>query len=274
VKTILKARLAGVAAAIILLVLLVALFAPILAPYDPAKINVPHRLEGPSTTHLMGTDQNGRDILSRVVYGSRVSVQVGVVAVAIALLVGVPLGLVAGYVGGVVDEALMRIMDAVIAFPAIILALVIVAALGSGVTNVMLAVGIVGTPVFARLVRAQTLSLRELDYVLAARTVGATAPRILLRHIWPNATAPIIVQASLAAGGAIIAEASLSFLGIGVVPPTPTWGGMLQDGFRIIYLSPWLAVFPGIAIYLVVLSLNFLGDAVRDALDPRLRGTR
>lgn len=273
-RLVMKTRLAGVALVILAAVVVIAILAPVFAPYDPAQIDVPNAMAGPSADHPMGTDQNGRDILSRVIYGSRVSLQVGVVAVVIALAIGVPLGLLSGYAGGIVDEALMRIMDALIAFPAIILALAIVASLGPGVNNVMMAVGLVFVPTFARLVRAQTLSLRTLDYVTAARTVGASNTRIMARHIWPNATAPIIVQGSLAAGYAIIAEASLSFLGIGVLPPTATWGGMLRDGSTIIYLTPWLAIFPGIAIYVVVLSLNFLGDAVRDALDPRLRGTR
>lgn len=261
-----------VALIILLLVLACAVFSPQLAPYQPNEINAFSTLQAPSSTHLLGTDENGRDVLSRVIYGSRISLTVGVISVGLAVLIGVPLGLIAGYSGRLIDGVIMRVMDAILAFPALILALAIVAILGQGINQVMIAIGITSIPVFARLVRAQTLTLKELDYAQAARALGASTRRILVRHILPNTLAPIIVQASLGMAFAILAEAGLSFLGVGIRPPTATWGGMLQKALRATQRAPTLSIFPGIAIFVTVLALNLLGDALRDILDPRLRG--
>jgi peptide/nickel transport system permease protein len=253
---------AAVALLMLSLVVLCAVFAPLIAPYKPNAINPFNTLRAPSSAHLLGTDQNGRDVLSRVIYGSRVSLTVGFISVGIAVMVGVPLGLISGYAGRLTDALIMRLMDAILAFPALILALAIVA----------IAIGVTSVPVFARLVRAQTLSLKELDYALAARAMGAPAHRILSRHILPNTLAPIIVQASLGMAFAILAEAGLSYLGVGVKPPTATWGGMLQTALQVITKAPALSIFPGVAIFVTVLALNLVGDALRDILDPRLRG--
>ncbi|MBI2887927.1 MAG: ABC transporter permease [Chloroflexi bacterium] len=256
---------------VIVVVSLLALFAPWVAPFAPEKTDFSLMTAPPgSLGHLMGTDIQGRDVFSRLVYGSRVSLLVGVIAVGIAILAGVPIGLFAGFMGGFVDDLLMRVMDTLYSFPTILLALVIVAVLQPGLVNVMVAVGITSIPLYARLVRGSTLSVRETDYVTAAKAIGARSPRILALHIWPNVSAPILVQGSLGMAFAVLAEASLSFLGLGVPPPTPTWGGMLRDGFSFIDTAWWLSVFPGLAIFFLVLAFNFVGDALRDALDPRL----
>jgi peptide/nickel transport system permease protein len=262
----------AVAATILVVLFAVALAAPLLAPYDPAEIDAFNTLKGPSSEHWLGTDENGRDTLSRLIFGSRVSLSVGFISVSIAVAAGVPLGLIAGYGGRLTDSVIMRIMDAFLAFPAIILALAIVAILGTGFYQLMVAIGITSVPLYSRLVRSQVLSLKQQDFVTAARATGVSVPRILFRHILPNATAPIIVAASLGLAFAILAEAGLSFLGLGVQPPTPTWGGMLQKALPRIYLARELSIFPGVAIFITVLSLNIVGDALRDALDPRLRG--
>ena len=267
----LPGRLAQIGALILLTIVFLALTADILTPWDPYFQNYNALLQPPSEDHPFGTDQIGRDQYARVVYGARISLQVGVVAVGIGLVIGVLIGLVAGYYRGWVDEVLMRFLDALHAFPALVLALAITAVLGPGIINAMIAIGIVYVPTFARLVRGQALSIRERDYVVAARLAGAGPWRIMFRHIWPNVTAPIIVQASLAAGFAILAEAALSFLGLGVRPPEPSWGSMLRSGYQYLSLSPWLSIYPGIAIYLAVLGFNLLGDGLRQALDPRLR---
>jgi len=261
------------AGAVVGLVIFAALFAPILAPYDPIDTAPRDSLSGPSASHWLGTDQLGRDVLSRIIYGSRVSVLVGVVAVGLALTVGVPLGLISGYFGGLVDHAIMRAMDAIIAFPALVLALAIVGAVGPGTFQIMVAIGIASVPLYARLTRGQVLTIREQDYVQAARSLGASDVRVLARHILPNSFSPLIVQASLGVAFAILAEAGLSFLGVGVRPPTPTWGGMLSTALPMIERASYLSVFPGIAIFLTVLAINMLGDALRDVLDPRLRGS-
>ncbi|MCC6387387.1 MAG: ABC transporter permease [Dehalococcoidia bacterium] len=250
----------------------IAIAAPVLAPKNPSAIDPFNTLAHPSSAHLLGSDENGRDSLSRLIYGSRVSLVVGLISVSIAVLVGVPLGLAAGYAGGHVDSFIMRCMDAVMAFPAIMLALGIVAVLGSGLYQLMVAIGLTSVPLYARLVRSQVLSLKQQDFVMAARAVGVPVPRLLLRHILPNAVAPIVVAGSLGLAFAILAEAGLSFLGLGVPPPTPTWGGMLQKGLPRIYQARELSIVPGIAIFITVLALNIVGDALRDALDPRLRG--
>lgn len=259
---------------ILVLVVLVALLAPWITAFPPEKADFATTMAPPfSGGHLLGTDIQGRDVFSRVVFGSRVSLLVGIVAVGIAIAVGVPIGLISGFFGGWIDDVLMRIMDTLYSFPTILLALVIVAVLQPGLVNVMVAVGITSIPLYARLVRGSTLSAREADYVTAARALGARAPRILALHIWPNVSAPILIQGSLGMAFAVLAEASLSFLGLGIPPPTPTWGGMLRDGFNFIDTAWWLGVFPGLAIFFLVLAFNFVGDALRDALDPRLAHT-
>jgi peptide/nickel transport system permease protein len=266
----LKVRGAAPGLGVLLVLVFLALAAPLIAPHDPLRQDLLATLQAPSSTHLFGTDDLGRDVLSRVIYGSRVSLIVGLISIGVALLGGVLVGLTAGYVGGFLDDVLMRVMDAISAFPSLVLALAITAALGAGIENAMIAIGIVYTPLFARLVRSQALTIRELDYCLAARTLGAGPLRMMFRHIWPNATAPIIVQASLSVSSAIIVEASLSFLGVGILPPTPSWGSILNDGYKVLQLAPWMAIAAGSAIFVTVLGLNFLGDGLRTALDPRM----
>jgi peptide/nickel transport system permease protein len=269
-RQVLRTRLAGAGAVVLAMVLLAALLADVISPHDPNFQDYAAFLQPPSLTHPLGTDDLGRDVLSRIISGARVSLQVGVIAVGIALLAGVTIGLVAGYWGGRLDDVLMRMVDAVQAFPALILALSITAALGPGITNAMIAIGVVATPSFARLTRGQVLSVRERDFVVAAHVLGGSSGRIILRHIWPNVTGPIIVQATLLVATAIITEATLSFLGVGVVPPTPSWGSMLRIGYQYLQVAPWLSIFPGLAIFVTVLGFNFLGDGLRMALDPHL----
>lgn len=262
----------GVAAlAVIILFALLAIAAPVFAPYDPQAQDYNQLLHEPSLEHPFGTDRVGRDLLSRVIYGTRVSFLVGVVAVGVALVIGTPLGLMAGYFRGGTDELIMRILDAFIAFPGVIFALAIIAVLGSSLTNVMLAIGITSVPLFARITRSQVLSLRERDYVLAAISTGASDFRVMLRHILPNATSPLIVQATLGLGFAVLAEAGLGYLGVGVQPPTPTWGSDLNQGSSLLERAPWLSIAPGMAIFVLVLAFNLLGDALRDQLDPWTR---
>ncbi len=265
---------AAVATTILLLFIVIAIFAPWIAPYGENQQDRTASLVSPSWSHPLGTDRLGRDVLSRVIFGSRVSLRVGIIAVGIAAMIGIPLGLIAGYAGSWVDEVIMRLVDAWIVFPGLILLLAIVAILGPGTTNVMIAIGLSSFPIYARLIRAQTLSLKERDFVLAARALGARSSSVLWRHILPNAIQPIIVQGSLAVGGAVLAEAGLSFLGVGVKAPTATWGVVINDGFAVIRTNPWVSVTPGIAIVLFVLAVNLLGDRLRDVLDPRLRGSR
>ncbi|MCC7371881.1 MAG: ABC transporter permease [Chloroflexi bacterium] len=269
-RRLLKVRGAGLGLGVLLLLVAMALTAPLISPQDPVRQDLLATLDAPSAKHLFGTDDLGRDVLSRVIYGSRVSLIVGLISIGVALFGGVLVGLTAGYVGGLVDDILMRVMDAISAFPSLVLALAITAALGAGIENAMIAIGIVYTPLFARLIRSQALTIRELDYCLAARTLGAGPLRMMFRHIWPNATAPIIVQASLSVSSAIIVEASLSFLGVGILPPTPSWGSILNDGYKVLQLAPWMAIAAGGAIFVTVLGLNFLGDGLRTALDPRM----
>ena len=262
----------GVAAlAVIILFALLAIAAPVFAPYDPQAQDYNQLLHEPSLEHPFGTDRVGRDLLSRVIYGTRISFLVGVVAVGVALVIGTPLGLMAGYFRGGTDELIMRILDAFIAFPGVIFALAIIAVLGSSLTNVMLAIGITSVPLFARITRSQVLSLRERDYVLAAISSGASDFRVMLRHILPNATSPLIVQATLGLGFAVLAEAGLGYLGVGVQPPTPTWGSDLNQGSSLLERAPWLSIAPGMAIFVLVLAFNLLGDALRDQLDPWTR---
>jgi len=266
----LKVRMAWFGLLVLVGLIFMALAADVITPFDPSIQDLLAVLQPPSPQHVLGTDDLGRDILSRIVYGSRVSLEVGLISIGVALLGGIAIGLVAGYCGGLVDNALMRLMDAILAFPSLLLALAITAALGMGIGNAMIAIGIVYTPLFARLVRSQALTIRELDYVTAARTIGAGPLRMMLRHIWPNTTAPIIVQASLSVSSAIITEATLSFLGVGVRPPTASWGSMLSQGYQYLEQAPWLAISSGFAIFITVLGLNFIGDGLRTALDPRL----
>ncbi len=266
-----KYRMASVASIVIGCFVLMALLAPLLAPHQPNIVDGIHRLRKPSVTHPFGLDGLGRDIFSRVIYGSRVSLQIAVMAVVIAGGIGVPIGLAAGYFGGWADALMMRLTDAVIAFPGLVLALTLVLVLGPTAFNIMLALGISTSPTYARLVRSQVLALKAAEYVTAVRAMGANDLRIVLRHIWPNTMASVIVAGSLTMAFAILAEASLSFLGVGVRPPTATWGSMLREAYTVIYVAPWFSFFPGAAIFLLTLSFNLLGDGLRDALDPRLR---
>jgi peptide/nickel transport system permease protein len=273
-RTLVETRLVGAGLAISVLVLLCALAAPLIAPYDPNEQDYLALTDPPSASHLLGTDDLGRDVLSRLIYGSRVSLEVGLIAVGIAVGVGVSLGLVAGYTGGGVDDVSMRAVDAVQAFPNLVLALAITAALGPSLGNAMLAIGFVAIPGIARLTRGQTLSVREREFVAAARVCGATPLGIMRRHIWPNVTAPIVVQATLLMGTAIVTEAALSFLGVGVQPPTPSWGAMLRTGSQYLEVAPWIGIASGAAIFVTVLAFNFVGDGLRRALDPRLAGRK
>ncbi len=256
---------------IIVLLIGIALLAPVIAPYSPIKIDVPNRLTGPSAHHLFGADDIGRDVFSRVLYGSQISLRVGVVSVAIALAFGVTLGMLAGFYGGAVDTLIMRFIDILLAFPGFLLALAIVAILGPSLTNAMIAVGIGEASGFARLVRGSVLSVKEKDYVTAAQVVGASNARIMRTAVLPNVLAPIVILATLLFPVAILAAASLSFLGLGAQPPSPEWGSMLVAGRTFITTAPWLINFPGLAIFITVLGFNLFGNAVRDAMDPRLR---
>jgi peptide/nickel transport system permease protein len=261
-----------VGGALVLVLLVLAVLAPAIAPYDPIEVDPARSLEPPGLAHWLGTDDLGRDVFSRVVWGARVSLSVGLISVSIGLLIGVSVGLAAGYLGGVVDLLAMRAIDALLAFPALILAISITAALGPQIQNAMIAIGIVAIPAYTRLTRGQVLSVREREFVTAARTIGAPARRIVLRHILPNIANPLIVQATLSTAFAILAEAALSFLGLGSQPPAPSWGQDINYSQR--YLSNlfwWMSAGPGLAIFLAVFAFNFLGDALRDALDPQLR---
>ncbi len=253
---------------------LVALLAPLLAPFDPARQGplLTERLVGPSASHLLGTDQYARDVLSRVLYGARVSLSIGLVAVGISVTLGTLLGAVAGYLGGMADTVLMRLVDTVIAFPRLVLLIAIVALFDPSLFLIMVVLGLTQWPGTARLVRGEVLSLREREFVLAARALGYSRRRIILRHVIPNALAPVIVAATLGLGNVIVLEAGLSFLGLGLRPPTPTWGSMVSDGRGLIESAWWLSTFPGLAIVMVVLAFNVVGDGLRDALDPRMRG--
>jgi peptide/nickel transport system permease protein len=265
-------RAAVVSAAFLVLMIIVSLLAPLIAPMDPTVTNLPKRLLPPgSPGHLLGTDELGRDMLSRLIWGGRVSLFVGFIAVLIAMSAGVVVGLLAGYFGGWVDSVIMRLIDILMAFPSLLLAIAVVASLGPGLTNAMLAVSIVGIPYYARIVRGSVLSLRNQEFVQAARVIGAGDLRIIVYHILANSLAPLIVAATLDVGWMIMAAAGLSFLGLGAQPPTAEWGVMLSAGRQQIRNAPHISILPGLMIFLVVLALNFLGDGVRDAMDPRLR---
>ena len=259
-------------AVLVVIVVGLALLAPWIAPHEPSRMDYQSVLSGPTAEHPLGTDEFGRDLLSRTLHGARLSLKVGLVAVLIAVVIGVPVGLVSGYLGGVFDEAVMRIVDAVMALPALVLALTIAAVLGPGIWNATVAIAVVAAPTYTRLVRGQVLSVKENDYVLAAQCIGAPTWVILMRHVLPNAFSPVIVQASLGVGFAIILEASLSFIGLGAQPPTPSWGSMVQVGFQYLEIAPWFVLVPATAIFLAVLGFNMLGDGLRDTLDPKSHG--
>jgi peptide/nickel transport system permease protein len=246
-----------------------ALFAPWVAPMDPSEIHLERKLEGPTRAHPLGTDALGRDVLSRIIYGARVSVLVGVCTVGICFMVGTFLGFLSGYYGGILEEGIMRVVDILLAFPGILLAIALTAILGPSLRNVILALCVVGWVGYARIVRAQVMSLRESEFVLAARALGVRDTRLLARHIFPNVLAPLIVEATFGMAGAVLGEAGLSFLGLGTQPPVPSWGSMLNEGRQFLFVSAHTTLAPGIAIMTVVLGLNFLGDALRDRFDVR-----
>ena len=270
-KRLRKNRLAIVGMAIIGAFLFMAVFANFITPYDPIEQDWQSVQKPPSRTHLLGTDELGRDLLSRIIHGARISMIIGVISVSIGLFFGTTIGLVAGYFGGWSDSVLMRLMDIMLAIPYVLLAIAIVAILGPGLWNTMIAIGIVTIPQFARIVRSSVLETKATDYVEAARALGASHLRIMLRHILVNALSPLIVQSTLTIASAILNAAALGFLGLGAQPPTPEWGVMLSDGRLLLLVSPWIVTFPGIAIMLSVLGFNVFGDGLRDALDPRMR---
>ena len=257
---------------IIILSVLSALLAPIIAPLEPEAMDFDYLLSGLSSEHLLGTDQLGRDTLSRLIYGARIALLVSVGSIGLGVLIGVPLGLIAVYFGGWTDDIIMRLMDSLVVFPSLLIAVALAAALGGSVTTIIIAIGVANVPWMARVIRSQGLSIREMDFVAAAEAGGMSPARIIFRHILPNSLAPVIVQSTLSMGYAVLVEATLGFIGVGVRPPTPTWGNMLYDAFPMLEQQPMLSIFPGLAIFLLVLSFNFVGDALRDVLDPRLKG--
>lgn len=257
---------------IIVLLIIVAIFAPFIAPYDPIKMDIINKLQPPSTEHLLGTDSLGRDTLSRIIYGSQTSLIIGVSVIGISSVIGIALGLIAAYFGGFLYHLVMRFMDALMAFPMLLLALLVATLLGAGMKNVIiaLAIGMIAAP--CRMMCGVVLSVKQNEYVLSARSMGMSNRRLMLQEILPNAFPPLLVLITIGLGAVILAEAGLSFLGIGITPPTPAWGGMVNDGYKFLMTSPVLAISPGIAIMLVVFGFNMLGDGLRDALDPKLRG--
>ncbi|HET7037793.1 MAG TPA: ABC transporter permease [Thermomicrobiaceae bacterium] len=270
-QTLLSNRFALAGGALVILIILIAAAAPLVAPYNPVAQDYDHLLEGPSLSHPMGTDNFGRDILSRIIYGGRISLTVGFVGTGLGVLIGVIIGILSGFYGGWVDGIFMRLLDIQLAFPGLLLAITIVAVLGVGTVNVIIAIGIFSIPVFARVLRGSIIALKESDFVLAAHAVGVGDRRLMFVHLLPNAVAPVIVIATLRLGTAILTAASLSFLGLGIRPPSPEWGAMLSDGRQFIQNAPWVAIFPGVAILLIVLALNLFGDGLRDAIDPKMR---
>ena len=257
--------------AMLLLLIFAAVFANVIAPYDPVEQNLLIRLQGPSAAHWFGTDELGRDIFSRILYGARISLTVGLIAVSISCVAGCALGAIAGYYGGILDTVIMRISDIMMAIPSILLNISIVAALGTGLQNVMIAIGISSVPAYCRIMRASLLSLKNQEFVDASRVAGSTDFYIIMHHIIPNSLAPLIVQATLKIGGAILSCAIMSFIGLGIVPPTPEWGAMLSTGRDFLRDAPHLTAFPGLAIMFAVFSMNLIGDGLRDALDPKLK---
>ncbi len=268
-RRLLTRRAAAFGLAVVVLFGVVALAAPLLAPADPLATSFGAIRKAPSAAHWMGTDEIGRDVFARVLFGARASLLAGIVSVLISLSIGVPVGLLAGYAGGLTDQLISRLTDALLACPFLILAIALAAFLGPSLTNAMIAIGISATPIFIRLTRGQALSIKAEDYILAARAVGNPGWRVALRHVLPNAAPALIVQSTLAIAAAIIAEASLSFLGLGQQPPAPSWGSMLNTAKNYVGNAPWMAVWPGLSIFLLVLSFNLVGDGLRDALDPR-----
>ena len=269
VRRLAQQRAALIGLAVVLFFIAIAVAAPLLAPYDPLATDWRAVRKPPTALHFFGTDELGRDVLARLIWGARASLVAGIVSVSIAVSVAVPLGLVSGYLGGAVDGLLMRMVDAMLAIPFLILAIALAAFLGPNLTNAMIAIGVAQTPIFIRLTRGQVLVVRHENYIEAALAIGNPGRRIMLRHILPNVLAPILVQATLAIAAAIIAEATLSFLGLGQQPPAPSWGSMLNTATRFLAQAPWMAIWPGLAIFTLVLSFNLLGDGLRDALDPR-----
>ena len=263
----------AVGAFIIIAIILVVIFAPLVAPYNPNKQALEIRLQQPTREHVLGTDELGRDVLSRVIFGTRISLMVGLLVISIASLIGMSLGILAGYFGRWTNNVIMRITDAMMSLPPLVLALAIATAIGGGLKGVILSLGIAMVPGYCRLMCGQVLSIKEDDYITGARSLGARDSRVMLRHILPNAFPPLLVLLTLTIGSAILSEAGLSFLGIGVEPGTATWGSMVSDGYKYLFTNPLLSFAPGIAITLTVLSFNMVGDGLRDALDPRLRGT-
>jgi ABC-type dipeptide/oligopeptide/nickel transport system permease subunit len=257
---------------IIFILILLSISASFVSPFDPYEQSLAHRLQSPSTTYWLGTDQLGRDELSRVIYGSRVSLMVGIIAVSTAAVIGMTLGLLSGFLRGWIDAAIMRIIDALMSIPPILLALAFASALGGGLPNIMTAIGIAMVPIYARLMRSLVLSARETDFIMAGRVIGATNLRLILKHILPNCFPPMIVMITLSMGEAILIEAGLSFLGLGIAPPGAAWGSMVNDGYPYLLSNPILSFAPGICIMLVVMAFNLVGDGLRDSLDPRLRG--
>jgi len=270
-KELIKNRIAFAGLIFISIILLFAFFAPFIAPYDPSAIDANNILASPSLSHIFGTDTLGRDIFSRIVYGSRISLSIGFIAVGIAVMIGVVFGSIAGYYGGRLDSIMMRFVDIMLCFPAFFLILAVIAILEPSIFNIMIVIGATSWMGVARLVRAEILTLKERDYVAAAKVMGASDARIIARHLIPNAIAPVLVSATLGIGGAILVESALSFLGIGVQPPTPSWGNILMDGKSTLGVAWWLTVFPGIFILLTVLAYNLLGEGLRDILEPRLK---
>ncbi|MFO8059370.1 MAG: ABC transporter permease [Bacillota bacterium] len=270
-RKLIRKRAAQIGVAMLLLLSLTAASAQWLAPYDPTDMDVSRRLQPPSSQHLLGTDEFGRDLLSRLIHGSRITFQIGIISVGISMITGGIIGLIAGFFGGTVDMLVMRFIDIMMAFPSIVLALAIIAILGPSLNNVMIAVGLGSMPTYARLTRGTCLSVMENDYVQASRAVGATDARTALRHVLPNIISPIIILATLGLPGAILSAAGLSFIGLGAQPPSPEWGAILSSGRAYIRSAWWMTTFPGLAIMVVVLGFNLLGDELRDVLDPRLR---
>ncbi len=266
-----RQRLAMVGATIVGLFLVIAAIGPLLAPYDPLKQTIRERFTPPSHAHWLGQDEFGRDILSRLLYGARISLEVGVISVALAGLCGILIGLIAGYWGGWLDTTLTLAMDVLNVFPSLLLAIALIAVLGSSLRNVFIAIAATSVPAFMRITRGSVLAVRQTPYIEAAQSVGVPTPRILFRHVFPNATPPLIVHASLTFAYAVLAEASLAYLGLGNKPPSPSWGSMLNSAYGFLETDPWVSIFPGVAIMLTVLGFNLLGDGLRDALDPRLR---
>lgn len=271
-RTFLGRKVAMYGAATMLVFVVVAIFAPLIAPHDPYQQNLRGALQPPSGDHLLGTDPLGRDVLSRIIYGTRTSLAVGLISVGVAAFLGMSLGLLGGYSGGILDALIMRCIDALMTIPPLLLALAIGVALGGGLGNVMLALGIALIPVYARLMRGQVLTVKENEYITAAKAIGCSEGRIMLLHVFPNTIPPLIVLITLNLGLAVLAEAGLSYLGLGIAPPGAAWGSMVSDGYRYLLTNPILSFAPGFCIILLVLAFNLVGDGLRDALDPRLRG--